>query len=318
MPDATRLLHPEHAKSSSDSLDRWVGDLAEAQHGLVARHQLLTLGMGRGAISDRIARGLLRCVSRGVYAVGHAPKGLKVQWMEAVLGAGPDAILSHRSAAALWGLLPSWQIDREVTRSRRARPRSGVHIHQSTLKDDELSEVDGIPVTSLSRTLFDLAAISSRQQVEQAFNEAEVRGLTDRISVPELLERHPRRKGAPMLNSILETKGHLRGITKKELERRFKALLGSTDLPKPRHNAHLAVGGRFFEVDCLWADQRLVVELDGRAVHGTPRAFEHDRERDRLLVADGWRVVRITWRQLRDEALAVVADLRLMLARTPP
>jgi very-short-patch-repair endonuclease len=235
--------------------------------------------------------------------------------MEAVLSVGPDAVLSHRSAAALWGLLPSWQIDREVTRSRRARPRSGVHIHQSTLKDDELSEVDGIPVTSLSRTLFDLAAISSRQQVEQAFNEAEVRGLTDRISVPELLERHPRRKGAPMLNSILKTKGHLRGITKKELERRFKALLGSTDLPKPRHNAHLAVGGRFFEVDCLWADQRLVVELDGRAVHGTPRAFEHDRERDRLLVADGWRVVRITWCQLRDEASAVIGDLSLMLAR---
>ena len=90
-------------------------------------------------------------------------------------------------------------------------------------------------------------------------------------------------------------------------------LLDSTNLPRPRHNAPLAAAGRFFEVDCLWVEQRLVVELDGRAVHGTPRAFERDRERDRLLVADGWRVVRITWLQLRDEAPAVLADLRRML-----
>jgi len=181
------------------------------------------------------------------------------------------------------------------------------------LEEDEVSELDAIPVTSLSRTLVDLAAVSSRSQVEQAFNEAEVRKLTDRLSVPEVLERHPRRKGARTLNSILRARDHSRGITKKELERRFRVLLDSTNLPRPRHNAPLAAAGRFFEVDCLWVEQRLVVELDGRAVHGTPRAFERDRERDRLLVADGWRVVRITWLQLRDEAPAVLADLRRML-----
>jgi very-short-patch-repair endonuclease len=181
------------------------------------------------------------------------------------------------------------------------------------LEQDEVSVLDAIPVTSLSRTLVDLAAVSSRSQVELAFNEAEVRKLTDRLSVPEVLERHPRRKGARRLNSMLRAKDHSRGITKKELERRFKGLLRASDLPQPRHNAPLAIGGRFFEVDCLWAERRLVVELDGRAVHGTPRAFERDRERDRLLVADGWRVVRITWLQLRDEAPAVLADLRRLL-----
>lgn len=149
-------------------------------------------------------------------------------------------------------------------------------------------------------------------------NEAEVRGLTDRISVPVLLERYPRRAGSAMLRQIFREQAHTRGITKKELERRFKALLGSSGLPEPRYNADVAVAGRFFEVDCLWAEQRLIVELDGRAVHGTEMAFEGDRRRDRLLNADGWRVTRVTWRQLRDEPSAVVSDLGLMLARPSP
>jgi very-short-patch-repair endonuclease len=151
--------------------------------------------------------------------------------------------------------------------------------------------------------------------MEQMLNEAEVRGLTDRISTPALLKRYPGRAGSVMLREIFSEQTHARGITKKELERRFKVLLDSTDLPRPRRNAHVAVGGQFFEVDCLWAEQRLIVELDGRAVHGTEMAFEGDRRKDRLLIADGWRVTRVTWRQLRDEASAVVADLRLMLAR---
>ena len=89
--------------------------------------------------------------------------------------------------------------------------------------------------------------------------------------------------------------------------------LAATDLPQPRRNADLAVGGRFFEVDCLWHEQRLIIELDGRATHGTARAFEGDREKDRLLQVEGWRVARITWRQLRDDAPAVIADLRRLL-----
>ncbi len=90
-------------------------------------------------------------------------------------------------------------------------------------------------------------------------------------------------------------------------------LLGATDLPPPRRNADVAVRGRFFEADCLWAKQRVIVELDGHATHGTGRAFEKDRERDRLLQSDGWRVIRITWRQMRDDAPAVIADLRRLL-----
>jgi very-short-patch-repair endonuclease len=144
-------------------------------------------------------------------------------------------------------------------------------------------------------------------------NEAEVRGLTDRISIQVLLERYPRRRGTEVLRAILDDAGKARGVTRRELERRFAALLTKTDLPSPHRNADVAVAGRFFEVDCLWRAQRLIVELDGGFVHKTWRSSERDRERDRLLMADGWRVVRITWRQLRDDAPAVIADLRRLL-----
>jgi very-short-patch-repair endonuclease len=167
----------------------------------------------------------------------------------------------------------------------------------------------------VSRTLFDLAAISTKRQLEKALNEAEVLRLTDKLSVPDLLERYPRRPGSAVLRALLRDGAAARGITRSELEDLFVAVLDRTDLPRPRLNADVAVGGRIFEVDCLWAEQRLIVELDGRVVHGTNLAFEKDRERDRLLLVDGWRVTRITWRQLRDDAPGVIADLRRLLRK---
>lgn len=233
--------------------------------------------------------------------------------MAAVLSAGPDAVLSHRAAAALWGLLPPSSIAIDVTRPREFRSRSGVRARCSAIRPDEVALVDGIPVTSIPRTLLDLASVLSRHQLETAFNEVEVRGLTDKLSVIDLLERYPGRRGSAVVRSILADEKKARGVTKKELERRFSAALAGTDLPRPERNVDLAVAGRFYEVDCLWREQRLIVELDGRATHGTARAFEGDREKDRLLQVDGWQVVRITWRQLRDDAPAVMADLRRLL-----
>jgi very-short-patch-repair endonuclease len=155
--------------------------------------------------------------------------------------------------------------------------------------------------------------VLTRPQLERALNEAEVLRLTDKLSVLDLLERYPRRAGSAVLRALFRDRTAVRGITRQELERRFQALLDRTDLPQPRRNAHLSVQGRFFEVDCLWAEQRLIVELDGRESHGTDLAFEKDRERDRLLLVEGWRVTRITWRQLRDDAPAVIADLHSLL-----
>jgi hypothetical protein len=131
-----------------------------------------------------------------------------------------------------------------------------------------------IPITSVPRTLFDLASVLTPRRLERAMNEAEVRGLTDRLSIPDLLGRYPRRRGSAILRSLLWDEGAIRGITRSQLEERFVALLGAHGLPRPRLNATVSVRGRFFEVDCLWADRRLIVELDGRAMHGTTVALE--------------------------------------------
>jgi very-short-patch-repair endonuclease len=236
--------------------------------------------------------------------------------MAAVLAGGPRATLSHGSAASLWALIaPSGAV--EVTRPTKARPRSGIRVHRSLVPADERTVVDGIPVTTMPRTILDLAAVLPGRGLERVMSEAEVLGLTDPLSLPELLARYPRRRGAAALRTVLGDETARRGITRSELEERFVALLDAHLLPRPRLNAHLAVRGRFFEVDCLWEAERLVVELDGHAVHRTGRAFEADRERDRLLLADGWRVTRLTWRQVRDDAAAIAADLRRLLAPAP-
>lgn len=168
-------------------------------------------------------------------------------------------------------------------------------------------------MTTVPRTILDLAAVVPRRQVERALNEVEVRGLTDHLSVPDLLARYPRRQGTVVLRALLDEGAVERGVTKSDLEERFVSLVDRNGLPRPRLNADVAVAGRFFSPDCLWMDERLIVELDGRAVHGTRRAFEADRERDRLLMADGWRVMRVTWRQLRDDEAKIAADVRAAL-----
>jgi sulfur carrier protein ThiS len=188
-------------------------------------------------------------------------------------------------------------------------------VRRSSLHMDEVEEVDGIPVTSVSRTLFDLVAVADGGELEKALNEAEVRRLTSRVSLPVLLERHPGRRGAATLRALLHDADGDKGVARSELEERFAALIDDYGLPKPRRNADVAVRGRFFKADCLWRRERVVVELDGRAVHGTAHAFEADRKRDRLLVGEGWKVIHLTWLQLRDEEPEIVADLRRALAQ---
>lgn len=294
-------------------MDQTIAALAEQQFGIVSRRQLADLGLSRGSIEGRLLRGQLHRVRRGAYAVGHRSLVLEGRWMAAVLSAGPKAVLSHRSAAELWRLLPRSGRSIDLTRSTKFRSRTGLRGHCAVLPADEITVVEGIPATDLARTLLDVAATGGRRQAEVACNEAEVQGLTGKRSVPDLLARYPGRRGTAILREIFSDDESIRGITRRGLEERFAEILSRANLPLPLFNADVAVAGRFYEVDCLWTKQLLVAELDGRAVHRTRRAFEEDRERDRLLQVDGWRVVRITWRQLRDDAPAVIADLGRLL-----
>jgi very-short-patch-repair endonuclease/predicted transcriptional regulator of viral defense system len=297
-------------------VDWLIAELAERQHGVVERSQLRALGIRDARVKGRLRLGQLHPVHRGVYAVGHRILERNGRWMAAVLGCGPGAVLSHRSAAQLWQLTNRAPHAGEVTRASGWRAPAGVVVHRMTIPEDERTVVDGIPVTTVPRTILDLAAVASRRQVERAFNEAEVLGLTDPLSIPELLARYPRRRGTAMLRAVLADGERASGITRNDFEERFARFVDVHGLPPPRFNADIAVAGRFFNVDCVWDEARLVVELDGRATHGTRRAFEADRERDRLLVADGWRVVRITWRQL-ETPNGIVTDLRKLLAALP-
>jgi hypothetical protein len=290
-------------------LVRWhgVAALAEPQHGVITRQQLIDVGMSDSAIDRRISGRQLYVVHRGVYAVGHRRLTADGRRMAAVLAARADA-LSHRAAATIHGVLRSSLMEVTVSRTRRSLP--GIRVHRASVPGDELTVVRGIPVTGVSRTLFDLAAVLPRDGVERAVHEVDVHGLTDVISLPDLVARYPRRRGVGTIRAILEAGVE---VGKTELEGRFLALARKVGLPPPEVNAYVFAGGRWHECDCLWRAKRLAVELDGRAVHATQRAFERDRARDRAMHADGWRVVRITWRQLDDEPEKIVADLRRML-----
>jgi very-short-patch-repair endonuclease len=289
-----------------------VAAIAGRQHGVVSRRQLLEIGAGASAIESRLRRGSLLRIHQGVYAVGHGALTIEGRWMGAVLALGPGAVLSHRSAGQLWKLVPRTAILPEVTRPTALRPRPGIVGRQARLPADEVQEVRRIPVTSVARTQFDLAGMLPKRKLERAMHEAEVRQLTDRLSLPDLLARYPRRRGAANLRALLAAKT-LPGITQTDLEERFVEFLDAHDLPRPRLNATLPIRGRLLRPDCMWPEQKLIAELDGRQVHRTERAFESDRQRDRILLVEGWRSTRVTWRQLHDEPAAIAADLRQLL-----
>jgi predicted transcriptional regulator of viral defense system len=196
MGDEGCIDHAIGGKCIPRDVDRVAGKLAARQHGVVSRRQLILLGVGPRTVEERVKRGAWHRVHVGVYAVGHSGLNEEGRWMAAVLACGCEAVLSHRSAGRCWSMLAHAPALPEVTRPSRFRARPGIVARRSALPLDEVAIVDGIPVTSVSRTLLDLAVLT-RPQMERALNEAEVRRLTDELSVPDLLERYPRRRGSP-------------------------------------------------------------------------------------------------------------------------
>lgn len=233
--------------------------------------------------------------------------------MAAVLAGGPGAALSDRSAAALWQVYRSSSDCQDVTvwPSRRSRPSLCFHTRQ--LEPDEMTEVRGIPVTTVARTLLDLASVLDRRGLERAIHEAEARRFTGPLSLGDVLARHRHVRGAAVLTAILDAGRIGADVTRSELEDRFLAFLDEGGLRAPLVNTMIEAARRRIEVDCVWPDRRLIVELDGHATHATRRGYERDRGRDRALAVAGWRVVRITWRQLHEERETLAADLRALL-----
>lgn len=289
-----------------------IAEIAERQHGVVARWQLLGLGVGRGAIARRLEADRLHLIHRGVYAVGHRRITQMGWWMAAVLACGPDAVLSHRSAAVLWGILEGSPTRVDISVPRQRGGRDGVRLHLASLDEDERTVRAGIPVTTVARTLLDLAAVLQPHELNRALERAEALRLSDRTPLVALIERHRGRRGTANLKAAIK-EGLRPAVTKSELERRFLSLLDEAELPRPQTNVWLNLGGEWMEVDCAWPEQRVIVELDGRTYHQTTAAFERDRKRDRRAQAHGWRPIRVTDRALRQEPDALVADVRALL-----
>ena len=289
-------LYVDHrigGKRSNLAPDEVIAALAGRQHGVVGRAQLVAAGIGARAIDRRIQSGRLHPLHRGVYAVGHRVVSQRGWWMAATLATG--GVLSHRSAAALWGLRP-WNGRIDVTIRSSRRPRNGLLLHRAVLAPDEVTTLDGIPVTTPARTQLDLAGVLQRHQLQQAVNEAERLRLE---GAHRLARRHPTKRGTKALRTLAPP-----AHTKQDLEARFYAFLDDRRFPAPQTNT--IIEGR--EVDVAWPTNRLIIELDSWEFHKTRADFENDRRKDRHLTAAGWTVLRVTWRDL-DEPGRLAAEL---------
>jgi hypothetical protein len=291
-----------------------IAELAERQQGVVARRQLLGLGLSGSAIDHRCERGRLHFVHRGVYSVGHRLVSREGRWMAAVLACGPDAMLSHRSAAALWGIqkTPGGSID--VTVPRKSNSSTGIRRHCARLPADEVTTRDGIPVTIVPRTIFDLAAVSSVDVVESALRESEYLRLYDRLSLQDLLARYSGRRGVKAVRECLRRRVDLpAGRTRSPLEERF--------LPFWRDTACLALvsmpgfrlaGAHFRSTACSWSRESSSSSTASLPMHPA-RLRERPRSRPTPPSREH-RSARITWRQLDDEPEQIAADLRRLIA----
>lgn len=272
-----------------------ISTVAARQYGRVTRPQLLELGLSSRAISRAIASGKLIVVHAGVYAVGHKQTSAPAQAAAAVLACGPEALLSHGSAAALWGMRRRWPPRPEVTVAHDRR-RPGIRVHRSsTLAREDIRHHLGIRVTSPARTALEIAPRLSPTVLARAVNDARLAGYLHLDELAELLGRLPRHSGARHLRTLAQTAG---APTRSQLEDEFLAFARRHGLPRPAVNTRVAG----YEVDALFARERVIVELDGYGFHRDRRSFERDRERDAATLAAGHVTVRITWERLGHEA----------------
>lgn len=274
-------------KADKPDPDALIARIASRQYGVISSAQLSSTGLTRAGIHRRARASRLFPLHRGVYAVGHRNLGNEGRWIAAVLTYGDRAVLSHRSAAALWGIrrAPKGPIDLTIPGTSGRKSRAGIVLHRSTtLTAASCTRRLGIPVTSPNRTIADLRPVLSPAQLAAAIREAEFRGVIDR---------------GPLVADPARS----------ELEQRFLALCHRHRLPQPGVNVRVDR----YVVDFLWPEQRLVAELDGWKSHSTRSAFEDDRARDARLSVLGYRVVRFTWWQVQGDPREVSRTIRSLL-----
>jgi very-short-patch-repair endonuclease len=284
-------------------VERAIAAVARRQDNVIALDQLLEAGLGRGAVAHRVQVRWMQRLHRTVYLLGSAPPTSVARARAALMAVGLGAVLSHRSAAEQYGLLPEAGEDVDVTVvGRNPGVHPGVRLHRPrSLSGVDVVSVNRMPTTSIARTICDLAATERQEEVMCAFQEALYRRVIAPRALEAVLEREPRRKGAAVIHGLIDDPR----LTRSERERRLLKLIDQAQLPRPLTNVR--VHGHL--VDVFWPAERLIVEFDGWGAHGHRRAFETDRKRDQVLVAAGYRVIRVTDRQLLGEPIAVIARI---------
>jgi very-short-patch-repair endonuclease len=288
--------------------ERGLQDLANRQHGVISRKQLLEAGLGPRTVGRRLEAGRLHRLHREVYAFSDPQVTVRGRWMAAVLACGDGALLSHRSAAQLWGLMVFRPGPVDVS-AGSGRRRSGITVHEGGIFDEDRGELAGIPVTSVARTLFDLAEVVNDERLERAFEEADRLRL---LRIPELetvCARGYGRRALRPIRRLIDDARHPE-TTRSPLEDKVLELCREFELPMPVTGAHV-LG---HEVDAFWPAERLIVEADSVAFHSHRAAFERDRTRDAKRQVEGYRAIRLTHRRLEREPTEVATELRRLLA----
>jgi len=290
-----------------------MADLARGHQGAATRAQLRAAGLSDAQIDYRLERGSLHPQHRGTYLVGHDVPPEFAPYVAAALALGDDAYVDHRSALVLYDVLdptPGEDIHVLVIGACR-RSRDGIRVHRTTrIGPQDIGVLDGVvPIVSPARAILDYAADARPAELSRIVNQAQVKGLVTPDDLRAILARTPGRRGAPLLKAVLARhEGPIK--FRSGGERIVLAILQRARLPKPEVNA-IAEGE---EIDFLYREPKVAIELDGGAAHGTPAAVDRDRRKDAYMRSKGYVVLRYSWWQIEEETEAVIAEISAKLA----
>jgi very-short-patch-repair endonuclease len=281
-----------------------IARIGRRQDNVITGDQLRAAGLTRGAIAHRLEARALQRMHKNVFLLGAAPPTPLARARAAVLACGADAVASHRSGACLFGLLPEIEgADVHVTvGGRNPGEHPGIRLHRvAKLRPGDVTTISGLNVTPIARTICDLAATESARDTEHAFQEALFRDKTIDRAIAAVLAREPRRRGAPVIRSLL----HDPRLTRSDRERRILKLIAQAQLPRPLTNVPL----HGYVADVFWPEHNLILEFDGWQGHGHRLAFESNRKRDQVMLAAGLRTLRVTDCQLTMEPIALTTRI---------